>query len=224
MSTAPGRSRVAPVPGGDRRPTLREEQRLLTRTRLVEAGIALFAEKGYVATTVEDIAASARTSRATFYLHFESKLALLGFVGAQHETWAPATLNLMDGVGAIPRERVEAMVREGFRHWREHASLIGAFLQAEAVEVGLRERTLPHLHEVVEAAFPLYLGQFAGAERDLARTEMVMLVLLTYRYMFYEFTSRPFPDDLDLQVRAMTDLVWRVVTARATSPGPPPAP
>jgi AcrR family transcriptional regulator len=199
----------------DRRPTLREEQRLLTRTRLVEAGIALFAEKGYVATTVEDIATSARTSRATFYLHFESKLALLGHVGAQHETWAPATLNLMDGVGPVPRERVEAMVREGFRHWREHASLIGAFLQAEAVEVGLRERTLPHLHEVVEKAFPRYLGQFTGAERDLARTEMVMLVLLTYRYMFYEFTSRPFPDDLELQVRAMTDLVWRVVTARA---------
>jgi hypothetical protein len=53
---------------------------------------------------------------------------------------------------------------------------------------------------------------------------MVMLVLLTYRYMFHEFTSRPFPADLDLQIRAMTDLVWRVVTARAPSPGPPDTP
>jgi hypothetical protein len=49
---------------------------------------------------------------------------------------------------------------------------------------------------------------------------MVMLVLLTYRYMFYEVTSGPSAEDLDLQIRAMTDLVWRVVTARAPSPGP----
>ncbi|WP_345381622.1 hypothetical protein [Pseudonocardia yuanmonensis] len=44
-----------------------------------------------------------------------------------------------------------------------------------------------------------------------------MLVLLTYRCMFYEFTSRPFPDHLDLQIQAMTDLVWRVAPARAST-------
>lgn len=54
-------------------PTLREEQKVFTRQRLVEAAIDAFEKHGYAATTVEDITKAANASRATFYLHFEDK-------------------------------------------------------------------------------------------------------------------------------------------------------
>lgn len=59
-----------------KRPSLREEQKALTRERLVDAGLEVFAEKGFDNATVEDIVAAAGASRATFYLHFKNILEL----------------------------------------------------------------------------------------------------------------------------------------------------
>ncbi|BCI56009.1 hypothetical protein NIIDNTM18_52870 [Mycolicibacterium litorale] len=57
--------------------TLREAQKQRTRELLLERGLESFATKGYQATTIDDIAAAAGTTRATFYLHFASKAQLM---------------------------------------------------------------------------------------------------------------------------------------------------
>jgi AcrR family transcriptional regulator len=44
-----------------------------TKERLVEAALALFAEKGYRSTTIQDIAAKAGTNVASINYHFQSK-------------------------------------------------------------------------------------------------------------------------------------------------------
>ena len=49
-----------------------------TKSRIVEAAWALFYEKGYDDTTVEDIVRRSETSKGSFYHYFESKDALLG--------------------------------------------------------------------------------------------------------------------------------------------------
>src|ERR1700760_2295082 len=54
-------------------PSLRDQQRLLTRSRLMDAAVDLFAEKGYAQTSVDDICTAIGASRATFYLHFKTK-------------------------------------------------------------------------------------------------------------------------------------------------------
>lgn len=57
--------------------TLREAQKQRTRGLLLECGLESFASKGYQVTTIDDIAAAAGTTRATFYLHFSSKAQLM---------------------------------------------------------------------------------------------------------------------------------------------------
>lgn len=52
---------------------LREAQKQLTRRLLLEAGLELFGSQGYAATTVDDIATAAGTTRATFYAYFPSR-------------------------------------------------------------------------------------------------------------------------------------------------------
>lgn len=56
---------------------LREAQKQLTRRLLLDSGLATFEAKGYAATTIDDIASGAGTTRTTFYLHFPSKAELM---------------------------------------------------------------------------------------------------------------------------------------------------
>src|SRR5260370_33115463 len=65
--------------------SLREQQRVFTRERLIQGALEVFAHKGYVAATIDDIAAAAGASRATFYLHFHSKQDIIAEQGSRME-------------------------------------------------------------------------------------------------------------------------------------------
>ena len=54
----------------------REEQKALSRHRLLESAAACFAEKGYDGCSVADIAAGAGMSQGSLYIHFANKEAL----------------------------------------------------------------------------------------------------------------------------------------------------
>ncbi|NEC51126.1 TetR/AcrR family transcriptional regulator [Actinospica acidiphila] len=56
---------------------LREAQKQMTRRLLLESGLELFKTKGYAATTVDDIATAAGTTRVTFYAYFPSRSDLM---------------------------------------------------------------------------------------------------------------------------------------------------
>ncbi len=53
-----------------------QERSEATRTRITEAAIKLFSDRGYETASVDDICARARLSKGAFYHHFPSKQAL----------------------------------------------------------------------------------------------------------------------------------------------------
>src|SRR6478735_6531559 len=57
--------------------SLREAQKQLTRDVIVERALELFTEKGYAATTIDEIAAAAGTTRVTFYAYYSSRSDLM---------------------------------------------------------------------------------------------------------------------------------------------------
>ncbi|MDP9397831.1 MAG: TetR/AcrR family transcriptional regulator [Actinomycetota bacterium] len=65
------------VPNPPERPGLRERKKAATRRRIQESALGLFVEKGYDATTVEEVAAVAGVSHMTFFRHFPTKEAVV---------------------------------------------------------------------------------------------------------------------------------------------------
>ena len=105
---------------------LRERKRRETRRRIADAGICLFIERGYDATTLDDIAAAAGISRRTFFHYFKSKDDILislqsgmGEMIAQAVREAPEGKAPLDAIrdavvqvcGAIPADDMIAIDR-----------------------------------------------------------------------------------------------------------------
>lgn len=90
-------------------PSLREAQKQLTRDTIVERALELFTEKGYAATTIDEIAAAAGTTRVTFYAYYPSRTDLMKDFMAR----VNAVLDRSDGPGPSTAPDLVDVVRAG---------------------------------------------------------------------------------------------------------------
>lgn len=73
------------MPRDDRALPLRERKRIRTRRALADVALRLFTEKGFAATTVEELVDAAEVSRSTFFRAFPTKEAVA--IEAETELW-----------------------------------------------------------------------------------------------------------------------------------------
>ena len=117
-----------------------EHWRMVRRERMLEAAASVFAEKGYEAASMDDIAHAAGMTKPTFYRYFSSKEALFEavFVNALDQL-----VNEIDRArerhhGTIAR--LEAIVRALIPTFREHLASLRSMSGASAhVERGRRQ-------------------------------------------------------------------------------------
>ena len=88
------------------------------RNQLVDVGRAVFAEKGYAATSVEEIAERAKISKPIIYEHFGGKEGLYAVIVDREMDHVIAEIGNAISVGS-PRDRVEAASLAFFRYVKE---------------------------------------------------------------------------------------------------------
>jgi AcrR family transcriptional regulator len=95
-------------------PAPRQRRSVARRKRLEAAALRVFAERGYDAATVEEIAALAETAVGGFYLHFRSKRQLL--VSLMDDLLEQlAGLSLEPASATSPRDALRDLLSRGFQ-------------------------------------------------------------------------------------------------------------
>lgn len=89
----------------------RERKKLETRQGLLEAALVLFREKGYSATTVEEITEQADVAKGTFFNYFSSKEALLDELSVWSIEQLRTALDVTKGAPASPMARIKLLMR-----------------------------------------------------------------------------------------------------------------
>jgi TetR/AcrR family acrAB operon transcriptional repressor len=123
-----------------------KEEAEATRGALVEAALAVFAERGYAAATLADIAARAGVTRGAAYHHFKDKAELYATTVAHHwkEVPGPIWRHLDDD--AAPLDRIRRFLVAYFTAL-EHDARFQTLLEV----VMFRTEALPELDEGLNA-------------------------------------------------------------------------
>ncbi len=143
----------------NRRGTLRDEQKRATRAKLVDAARTLFEERGYAAVTVDDIASVVGCSRATFYVHFASKVEMLKTIGAAGMAASAFAfyIDLDRVLDTNSRVEFTAWLERAFDWFDENKRLLPAWDEAVALEPEFRETARDGMTQLPNA-MPKYLA------------------------------------------------------------------
>jgi len=134
--SAPRRS--APAPSGRR-----ERRRAEIRERLFRAALKLFAERGYLQTTVEDITEAADVGKGTFFNYFPTKEHVLATFGSERIAIIERARKEVEKEPALPvlRRMARDLARSGERPGLLRA-IYAAHASCEPVRAELHKRLL----------------------------------------------------------------------------------
>ena len=153
-------------------PGLRERKRQQTRERLSRAAMALFLERGFEATTLDDIAAAAEVSRRSFFHYFASKEDV---VFAWHEE---ITAALIAAVAARPRDEsmlaaAENAISAMARQLEPDEAIAMACLKRDNPALQARDQVK---YEKLERALSDALAKRAGHKAEKLQARLVAMI------------------------------------------------
>jgi AcrR family transcriptional regulator len=133
----------------------RAESKELTRQRLLEQAQRLFRERGYAATSLEQIAEAAEVTKGAIYGHFASKEDLM--VSAIEAVPTPVSVDLLNSRSRPLRERLGEFGRaaadepEDFAQMAMMLEFYAALLRAPAARQRYGSRLEHRLQELADA-------------------------------------------------------------------------
>jgi AcrR family transcriptional regulator len=191
------------------RTSRRERHRNETRERLFRAALQLFAERGYLETTVEDITDTADVGKGTFFNYFPTKEHVLATFGDER-------------IAVIERAAEEARETKGYvlpviknlatylaGLSSESPALLRAIYAANASCAPARAEMQKRIH----AARRLMTEMFAIAQqrgeirRDLSAANLARLTQLVFQGVTLAWALNP-----DSRLLDTTESVWELIT------------
>src|SRR5512132_298600 len=175
----------------ERPPSRRDQVARATRDALVQAGLDLFAERGYAAVGTEEIVARARVTRGALYHHFEDKRdlfravfqrvegGLMERIGARMKAAGDPWELMLNGMRSFLDACEEPAVKQvaltdapsvlGWQEWREIDNRHGLGLTRTALEGAVAAGVLRPI--AVEPMAHLFVAALSEAAFVIAHAE-----------------------------------------------------
>ncbi|ODP38458.1 TetR/AcrR family transcriptional regulator [Sphingomonas turrisvirgatae] len=193
------------------RPSIRQAHKDLTRARIAEAARQCFYEKGVSETSFEDIATAAGVRRATVYLHYANKSAILTELLSRNLEEVRLIYERLCGLGAYDIASVRKWLESYVRALVRHRQAMRLFQIAMATDDTVRVMIEDYRESVVRS-----LGQHFAAFAPGAGRAHAAAVLMVVKIDFVaDAVAQPAPR---LAATAALDLVAEELSAMLAEP------
>lgn len=153
-----------------------------TMSRLLDAGMRVFADRGFHAARVDDIVRAARTSHGTFYLYFANKEDLLRALATECAQEMDA---LATGLGPIGDDaegyaELRRFLEQFFATYRRYGPILRAWMEGHVDDRNVSAMGVKAFTDIATA-----LGKrmrAAGAPGDNASISTLMALLERFAY------------------------------------------
>ena len=174
--------------------------------RLLDAGMRVFADRGFHAARVDDIVRAARTSHGTFYLYFTNKEDLLRALATECGLEISALADTLGAVGPDADGYLElrAFLGRFFGTYRRYGPIIRAWMEGhiEDREVGaLGVRSFTDVANALDRRI-----REGGVASSPAAISALMALLERFAYFL---VSRRLDFDADAMLDTVTHIVHR---------------
>jgi AcrR family transcriptional regulator len=194
---------------------LRAQQKQFTRERLVAAAIDVMDRDGYGPATVEDIAAAAGASRATFYVHFGGKIEVVREVMERLKEESEAIYDTLYEIDELTPERLRIFLDETLHYWERNRAACNVLEQAVMTDLDLGA-TGSKIAMVVADSLATHIVRWRGIDRESARLRALLLLFQVDRACYF-WIVRGVNHDREAALDVLTENWW------TTLAGPDPA-
>ncbi|HUO34545.1 MAG TPA: TetR family transcriptional regulator [Candidatus Acidoferrum sp.] len=205
-----------------RRPANRRERhRTETRARLYRAALDLFAERGFMETTVEDITEAADVGKGTFFNYFPTKEHVLAAYGAERVARVEQALEEAKESTRPVHEVIRDLAADSAGQSKEHPALLRAIYAAHASCAPVRVELQKRMRVARRAlARLLALAQERGEmRRDVSTSDLAHIVQIALMGTCMVWALQP---DASLRKTSLDlwDLMWPSLAQPAAASRP----
>lgn len=186
--------------------SLRAEHKRLTRERLISAAVELFAQHGYRATSVGEIARIAGTTPTTFYRYFPSKSEVARLLQDRINVELKRHLEALDDMQPPTRQALRGWVEQYGHLWRRVHVLWNAYWDAISTDPDLAAEAVPEMHRLA-GSIRLIESMPPGDGRDRFQSRLVLMHLLMER-LFYLVDIQERDATADKMIDEFSEILW----------------
>ncbi len=193
----------------------RERHRTETRDRLYRAALSLFAERGFLETTVEDITEAADVGKGTFFNYFPTKEHILAEFGGQRTAAVERALqdarSTKGPVLAVLRELVGDAVGQANKSAALLRAIFAAHASCTSVRVELVKRC--NLGRRVLAQIFLLAQERGEIRRDIPASDLARMTQRIFMGVTMSWAIKP-----DSSLRKTSEEIWDLIHTSLLAP------
>jgi AcrR family transcriptional regulator len=202
------RSSVPPPVKAAPRAGRRERHRTETRDRLYRAALALFAERGFLETTVEDITEAADVGKGTFFNYFPTKEHILAEFGGQRTAAVERALQKARATEGPVLDVVRELVGDSAGQADKSAALLRAIFAAHASCTSVREELVKRsrIGSRILAQIFLLAQQRGEIRRDVPASDLARMTQRMFMGVTMSWAIKP-----ESTLRKTSEEIWDLI-------------